>query len=114
MKMFVLTSDKYQFLLKSYCELFNKNWSKDIEVVLLGYKKPKEELPSNFEFVSLGKDSKSTPWSNKLIDFFNKIEDEYFFLCFEDHFLIQKGDIELFQEGGKFIVPCPRFEVIGL
>ena len=54
MTIYISTSDKYVFLLKPFAYLFNKFWSKDQKVVILGYTKPDFKLPKNFEFVSMG------------------------------------------------------------
>lgn len=45
MKVIVSTSDKYEDVLKVYCFLFNKFWSTDQEVEVVGYKKPSFTLP---------------------------------------------------------------------
>ena len=102
MKRFVLTSDKYRFLLGGYTELFNRHWKGQLDVTILGFEKPQDDLPENFKFHSLGK-QKGTIWSNPLISFFSKLEDEYFFFCFEDHFLIHDVNLRLIEESIDFL-----------
>ena len=96
MKTFVLTSDKYSFLLEGYSHFFNKYWDDSIEVTVLCFDKPNVKLPENFTIQSLGKQSQFSNWSDALIPVFSKLQDDRFFMCFEDHFLIKKVDTKLF------------------
>ena len=50
MKIYIVTSDKYNHLLQIHSYLFNKFWGTDREVIVLGYKEPDFKLPSNFKF----------------------------------------------------------------
>ena len=98
MKHYVLTSDKYNFLLEGYAELFNKHWDSDIQVVLLGFDTPSITLPNNFTFESLGQQSDWNTWSGPLIEYFSNVEDDYFFLCFEDHYIVDDVELDLMDE----------------
>mgnify|MGYP001043212816 CR=1 FL=1 len=91
MKIFIPASNKYLHLLKGYSILFNKYW-KNQQVVVLCYDKPKDELPNNFEIVSLGEE-RGKYWTNGMIPFFTSLEDEYFVFTIEDHFLIKSVDV---------------------
>ena len=54
MKIYISTSDKYVHLIEPFAFLFNKFWSSEQQVVVLGYNKPDFKLPKNFEFISMG------------------------------------------------------------
>ena len=47
--------------------------------------------------------SDRTPWHKAISPYFEKIKDEHFFLAFEDHFLIDYVNAELFNEGAEII-----------
>jgi hypothetical protein len=95
MKFYVSTSDKYLHLIKPFSFLFNKFWSDEQEVVVLGYKTPNFKLPNNFSFVSMGKSiNNPSEWSNGLIDYFSNIEDEWFMYATEDMFLVNPVDFK--------------------
>ena len=86
-KIYVTVSDKYQWLLKPFCYLFNKFWDKNQKVIFLGYKPLEFNLPSNFDFIYLGEDLGPNKWSNSLIDFFKKTKETHFILGLEDQIL---------------------------
>ena len=91
MKILVSTSKKYSFLLAPYAKLFNKYWPGQ-EIVFLGFDECEvPTLPSNCEFVSLGKQSDyGRIWSTPLIPYIESIKDEYFVFTVEDVMLIDK------------------------
>ncbi|MDO8609181.1 MAG: hypothetical protein Q7R95_01415 [bacterium] len=84
MKVIVPTSDKYQFIMPVFCQLFNKYWPNQ-ECIILCYSQIKDKLPDNFEIISLGPDNKD--WTAGLRPFFSSFKDEYFVLHLEDHIL---------------------------
>lgn len=87
MKVICTTSDQYLHILPTFCYLFNKFWSEDQQVEIVGYKKPNFELPSNFNFFSLGEqvgDKKN--FTRDLRKYFAK-QDKYFIWLMEDCFL---------------------------
>ena len=84
---YVTVSDKYQWLLKPFCYLFNKFWGENQKVTFLCYKPIKFNLPSNFSFISLGEDLGPNKWSNSLIDFFKTTKETHFILGLEDQFI---------------------------
>ena len=92
MKIICTTSDAYSHILPIFCYLFNKNWSSNLHVEVVGYKKPSFDLPSNFTFHSLGvqTDSKKD-FSNDLRKYFEK-QSQYFIWLMEDSF-IKKVDL---------------------
>lgn len=101
MNYYIVTSDKYNFLVEGYIKLFNIHWSEDVHVNVLGFKKPDIEFPDNFSFISMGKQSSFVSWSEPLIKFFDNSDlndDDYFFMSFEDHFLVEDVKEKLFNE----------------
>ena len=84
---YVTVSDKYQWLLKPFCYLFNKFWGENQKVTFLCYKPIKFNLPSNFSFISLGEDLGPNKWSNSLINFFKTTKETHFILGLEDQFI---------------------------
>jgi len=84
MKIYIVTSDKYNHLLEIHSYLFNKFWGTDREVIILGYKEPDFKLPSNFKFESLGVDTGPNGWSNGLIDYIQKTGESHFILSLDD------------------------------
>lgn len=99
MKYIVLTSDKHNFLLEGYSILFQKYWNPDLPVTVLGFDKPKVDLPDNFTFVSMGQQKDYPTWEQPLREYLESISDEYFFMAFEDHYLVDHVMTELFYEG---------------
>lgn len=82
----ISTCDSNMFIIKYFQYFFNKYWSKNINVKILGFSEPDFKLEPNFEFISLGKQQigGAKGWSNYLIDYFSNIEDEYFIFGLDD------------------------------
>lgn len=109
MNVYVTTSDWYNPLIPAFAHLFNKFWSADQPVTILGYTAPGFEMPQNFRFESLGAagefgneivewsegrrgrhfgESYPTPrWSDSLKQWLSHIPDPYFALFQIDYFL---------------------------
>jgi len=69
--------------------MFNKHWSPDVEVTILGYNPPLFNLPPNFKFVSLGKQEEyGNEWTTALIPYFKQMPDEYFILFLDDIYIL--------------------------
>lgn len=67
--------------------LFNKNWSENQHVEIVGYKHPDFELPSNFTFYSMGEQGADPScFSGDLRKYFEK-QDDWFVWLFEDSFI---------------------------
>jgi len=94
MKLYVPTCNQLKHIIKTYSILFNKYWGDHIDVVILCYDEPEDDLPHNFSVVSLGKqeDFPGKDWCSALIPYFNTISDEYFMLSLDDSFLIDYVD----------------------
>ena len=100
MRNFVITCDRYSVLLEGYIELFRRHWTGlPVQTVILGFDKPDIIFPKGFIFHSMGKQINYHQWSAPLITFFESIEDDFFLLCFEDHYLIKDVDSERLDEG---------------
>jgi hypothetical protein len=69
----------------------------ETNVKILGYDIPEFELPSNFEFVSLGKQRGPDYWSDDMIDFFSTCTDDYFYFPTEDMFILEPVDVEILE-----------------
>jgi hypothetical protein len=67
--------------------LFNKYWSSEQEVTILGYDNPKCELPANFKFHSMGKQGNVSEWSTDLRKYFKGMKEDRFCWLMEDTFL---------------------------
>lgn len=87
MKIIVTTSNNYLHILPIFCHLFNKYWDPKQRVEIVGYDKPQFELPSNFHFVSLGKQTEDKQnFTRDLRKYFAK-QDKFFFWFMEDTFI---------------------------
>jgi hypothetical protein len=103
MKKYIITSNKYSFCLDGLQKQMDKYWPSN-EFTILGFKKPKVKLNKNFNFELLGSNlSDNTPWYKAITPYFEKINEEHFFLAFEDHFLIDFVNVNLFNEGADII-----------
>lgn len=95
-KVIMTTSDNYHHLLLISTYLFNRNWDKNQEVELVGYKKPEMELPSNFKFISLGEQvGGKTNFSTDLRKYFETIKNEWFIWMMEDTFILEVNKKQL-------------------
>jgi len=89
MKIIVTTCDKNIHVLRGFAYMFNKHWSSNIDVTVLGYSIPSFDLPNNFKFISLGEQKKyGRDWTSALIPFFKQLPDEYFILLLEDYYIL--------------------------
>lgn len=93
----VMTSDKYVGALRPFAYLFNKYWSPKQKVVVGGYSPLPFELPSNFEYRSIGgqADFPVDRWSDGLIEFLEAYpEIEFPVLFLEDMWLTRDVNIK--------------------
>jgi len=95
MKRIVITSNKYAFCLEGFQTLLARHWKDpDAEYTVVGFKDPNVKFHDNITFESLGEHfNDASRWTDTLTPYISKLEDEYFFLAFEDHFLV--GDVNL-------------------
>jgi hypothetical protein len=97
MKKIIVTSDKYSFCLDGLQTQMTKYWKEDdLEFTVLGFNQPRATLGDNYKFVQAGKGfSDRTPWREALNPFFRTLDEDYFFLAFEDHYLIDDVNMDL-------------------
>lgn len=96
MRHFVISGDKYSFLLGLYAELFNKHWPGQ-EVVIICYDESRvPELPDNFSVISAGRQADfGKAWTDGLIPIFRDLPDEFFTVLLDDLFLVQPVPMDL-------------------
>jgi len=99
LNMYIPIRDETNFMIKYYQYLFNKYWGNHVQVYFLGYKPPQFKLDNNIHFVSLADKRESDPkaWSKPIIQFFQSIEDEYFYFSLEDLLIIRPVELELIE-----------------
>ena len=94
LNVYIPTCDANMFIVKYFQYFFNKYWSDQTKVKILGFNKPSFDLQDNFEFVSL--DSKqaggASGWSNYMIDYFSSINDNNFVFGIEDFAIVRPLD----------------------
>jgi len=92
----VFTSDKYLPALRPFAYLFNRYWSAAQTVTVVGFAEPEFELPSNFQFHSLG-DVRHYPinhWSNAVMDYLEVRTDiSHFIFMLEDYWVTRPVNI---------------------
>jgi len=90
-----LTSDKGIRIIEAFQYCFNKYWSGEQTVKILGYKEPSFKLKDNFEFISLGVDRGPNYIGGDLIKFFKTVNDQEFIFSVDDFLLIREVNISL-------------------
>ena len=99
LNVYIPTCDANMFIVKYFQYFFNKYWGKHMKVKILGFNPPDFELDDNFEFISLGPEQLggAKGWTNHLLDFFEKIDDEYFVFGLDDFMISRPVDLDLFE-----------------
>mgnify|MGYP003137084544 CR=1 FL=1 len=95
LSVFITTSNSLMHCCPTWAYLFNKFWPYKQKVYFLGYKSPSFELPSNFEYISMGEQRGPKYWSNDISKAISKYGDDLLYLTFEDSFLIKPVDKEI-------------------
>jgi hypothetical protein len=91
----VTVSNDYLPLLKVFCFLFNKNWSSKQEVYIFGFDSPSFDLPSNFNFVSLGEQKGPSYFTYDLYRILEKIDSDTFIHLVENEFILQPVNLSI-------------------
>jgi hypothetical protein len=101
MKVVVFTCDPYLELMRDFSYLFNKHWGAHQEVNVLGFKEPDFALPSNFNFISAGKQEEFPPRSfcQPFRHILEDMDTDVFTLMLDDMFLIDTLDQDLLDRG---------------
>lgn len=111
---YVTTCDSHIHLIKPFQFLFNRFWSPEQQVVVVGYKPPEFELEPNFTFISLGEQvGGSKKWAEDLRGFFNSISDKQLIYMLEDMFLQRPVDFDLMEQVFKLATDDPLLGRIG-
>ncbi len=92
---YIMTADQQMCCLPAFCYLFNKFWSNEVTINVIGYSKPNFNLPSNVNYISMGIDRGAEYWSDDMISFFSNIKDDLFYLTTEDGFILKEIDSTL-------------------
>lgn len=89
MKIYIVSSDKYNYLLNYHHIFLNKYW-KDQDVTVLCHEMPNVNLPKNYSIKSIGKQKRDL---STLFNYFSSCNDDYFVLMLEDQFLVDYVDV---------------------
>tara|TARA_R110000823_G_scaffold224841_5_gene352752 strand:- start:4728 stop:5492 length:765 start_codon:yes stop_codon:yes gene_type:complete len=96
---YVTTSNGRDNILKVFCHLFNKYWSDDKEVIVVGYDFPKFQMPSNFTFRTMGEQiGGPSEWATDLNVFFSSESVKYFIHTLDDQFLWSLVRFDIMQD----------------
>lgn len=90
---YVTTCDSYRHLLPEFCERFNTYWDSSRHVKIFGFLPPEEQLPDNFEFVSLGEDDGG--WTGQMIKILERETAPYFIRLSEEFFISENVNMDL-------------------
>ena len=100
---YIITANKTMKALQAFSYLFNKFWSDNTQVNVLGYDIPDFNLPGNFNYISLGTQRGKNYWSDDMKDYFsNHCKDELFILTFEDVLILDTIDKNLLKYATEF------------
>ena len=103
---YIATSNAWLPMLRPFCHLFNKFWSKDQKVTFLGYDKPSFDLPDNFDFISMGEQRGLSYWSDDIKPILESCPSEYFIYTAEDQLLTRPVDFNSLQ---KLLEVCKNY-----
>lgn len=92
MHIYVATCDKYDHLMPGFAHQFNKYWSPQQQVDVLGFRKPALALPDNFVFHQM-EPVETQAWTTNLRAFFERIDDSHFTFLLDDYWLTAPVDM---------------------
>lgn len=93
MRVFVFTSDKYNWAIRPFSYLFNVYWSSLQDVVVVGFNPPPYPMPQNFTFYSVSKTPyPAKQWSDAVIQFLKDVKDAHFVMLLDDYWLCRTVD----------------------
>tara|TARA_R100001443_G_C3351280_1_gene176909 strand:+ start:480 stop:1256 length:777 start_codon:yes stop_codon:yes gene_type:complete len=102
---YLTTSNGREHIIKVFCHLFNKYWGEDKEVNVVGYDKPNFEMPSNFKFISMGKQvGGPAMWATDLRKFFETKNDPYFIHVLDDQFISSPTRFDIMQDVFNYMI----------
>jgi len=78
--------------------LFNKYWSAEQRVTVVGFKRPEFELPPNFKFYSVCmKELPADRWVDAARNYLETSTDSHFIMFHEDYWLVRKVNLDIIQ-----------------
>ncbi len=91
---YCLTSSKYIWAIEPFAYLFNTFWSAQQPCYIVTDAEPDFSLPTNFgvHLINKGEPLEQEKWSNGVIEFLNRIEDELLVILLEDYWIVRKVD----------------------
>ena len=104
LKIFIPTCDNYIRFVEPLMYTINKYWPLKNKFIVLGYQPPKFKLADNWEFVSLGVDYGPGTWSNGLIEYFSKFNEEYFINVCDESLMTRMSDVSKVQLGLDYML----------
>lgn len=113
MKIFTLTSNKYIHVLPGFAYLWNRFYSENQAVTVVGYEERPVGLPRNFSFLSLGKQTDYT-WSAGVIKLMKSIKDQHVMIMLEDYFLNAPAKVGIINQTVRFMEEHPEVAKVDL
>ena len=113
MKIIIPTCDKYRNILEANKYTMDKFGGSDLDVTVLGYKKPDFDMGS-WNFVSLGDDTGAKNFTNDLWKFFEGFDDEFFIYGNDDIIAVDNLDMDLLVDMENTMINNPNVAKICL
>lgn len=99
---YVSTNNKHLDCLRVFVYIFN-HYLPHQELRILGYNRPPFDLPTNCNFISMGKQGGVQEWSTDLRRYFLELSEEYFIYGTEDVFFYKQPQINYINHLAKLI-----------
>tara|TARA_R110000824_G_scaffold39834_12_gene120019 strand:- start:1427 stop:2185 length:759 start_codon:yes stop_codon:yes gene_type:complete len=102
---FISTSNKYTDILQDHAVLYNRFCKIPMTLEVLGFDPPTEPYPSNYEFVSMGKqeDFPNKNWADPIRPVIEGVEENYFGFWWDDFFPIGEMQEDLLEEAVNLV-----------
>jgi len=93
-KLFLNTCDATLHFLPIFNYFFEKYWTIDQEIILLGYSQPRCKLSNRIKFISMSpiQEGGVNGWATYLKRYFDSIEDEFIMWGIDDHLVVEYVD----------------------
>lgn len=108
MRIIITTYDGHRNILEANKYTMDKFGGSDLDVTILGFKKPDFNMGS-WKFVSMGNYISANNFSNDIMPFFNDFNDEYFILGNDDIVLTNKFNNKFLLEIIETVKKIPNF-----
>ena len=113
MKIVVLTSNSYAWLLPAFAYCLNKHWPGKPAVDVVHYDVQPRALSDNFQTTGLGAQKQLT-WSGGFVSYLSSIRDEIILLLLEDYFFVEPVNVEALQAIYAYMEADPAIAKIEL